>query len=284
MARPKPDFKRMILGLPHSRQDYGAVDATAKLADLLGVDLVGTYFEDLSMLGLAELPSAREFRLGGWQRLDADQLAADFARAAEQAERLFAEVAGRRQRAASFRTGNGSAADAISSEASADDIIVIIEPKSPIERATRQFGELVEAAFRSSSSILLVPSLAMSASGPVIVVPAGPEDPCLDAALAVASAAGERMIVVPSLQSESSLSSIVETARLAGIATTVAPPAPDGGDDYLPAFIKGRLLIKRRPAAEERRPPSPPHPHMPVLLVSPRDPETNNAGNSKVAR
>ena len=282
MATPKPDFKRMILGLPHSRQDYGAVDTTARLADLLGVDLVGTYFEDLSLLGLAELPSAREFRLGGWQRLTAEQLAADFARAAQEAERLFAEVTGRRQRSASFRTGKGSAGDVISSEASADDIIVIIEPKSPIERATHQFGELVEAAFRTRSSILLVPSLAISASGPVIVVASSPEDPCLHAALAVASAAGERMIVVPSPQSERSLSSIVETARRAGIATTVKEPAPGGADTYLPAFIKGRLLIMRRPPAEEPRR-QPPHPHMPVLLVSPRNSRTKN-GDTKRAR
>ncbi len=273
MARPKPDFKRMILGLPHSRQDYGAVAATAQLADLLGVDLVGTYFEDLSMLGLAELPSAREFRLGGWQRLDAGQLASDFARAAQEAERLFAEAAGRRRRTASFRTGKGSAADAISSEANADDIIVIIEPKSPIERATHQFGQLVEAAFGTRSSILLVPSLVVSVSGPVIVVAASLEDPCLDAALAVASAAGERMIVVPSAQSDRSLSSIVETARLVGIAATITEPAPGGTDIYLPASVKGRLLIMPRPLAEERRPS---HTQMPVLLLSPRHFGTGN--------
>ncbi len=271
MARPKPDFKRMILGLPHSRQDYPAVAATAQLADLLGVDLVGTYFQDFSVLGLAELPSAREFRLGRWQRLTAEQLAEDFAWAAQEAERLFAEAAGRHGRTASFRMGQGSAAEAISSEASADDIIVIIEPKNPIERATHQFCKLVEAAFRTSSSILLVPSLTMSASGPVIVIAASPDDPCLDAALAVASAAKERIVIVPSPQSEQSLPSIVETARLAGIATTVAGPAPGGTDTYLPVFANGRLLIMRRSPPEERRRLSPLHSQMPVLLVSPRD-------------
>jgi hypothetical protein len=267
MARPKPDFKRMILKLPHSRQDYIAVAATAQLADLLGIELVGTYFDDASMLALAELPSAREFRSGGWQRLTTEQLVSDFARAAQEVERLFAEVAGGNQRTA-FRKGKGSAAEAISSEAGVDDIVVIIEPKNPIERATHQFTELVEAAFRTSSSILLVPSRTMSATGPIIVLATNPEDPSFKAALAVACAARERMIVIPSAQSDQSLSSIVETARLAGIAATVMVPAFGATHTFVPAVAKGRLLIVRRSLIEHRARHSFVDLQVPTLLIS----------------
>ncbi len=268
MVKLRPDFKRMFVGLPHSRQDYPAVAATADLAELLGVDLVGTFFEDSNVLGLADLPSAREFRSGGWQALTAEQLAKDFAEAARNAQRLFAEATGRRQRPAAFRTAKGSAAQAISSEANADDIIVIIEPRSPIERATHQFCELMDAAFRTTCPILLVPSLSIETSGPIIAVAASPDDPSLAAALAVAASANERMIIVPA-QSGLSLSPIIETARQAGIATSLADPLPGGFDVFVPAFLKGRLLIMRRPDGQARRRRSPAQ--MPILLLASED-------------
>jgi hypothetical protein len=147
------DFKRMILPLPHSREDYAAVGTIAELAGLLSVDLVGIYVEDSSIRGLAELPHAREFRGGRWEPLSAEQLAQDVAFAAREAERLFLEYAGRYGPAPSF-----SLAVANPREAGAEDIIVVIEPVNAIERATYQFHEWLEAAFRSASSILLVPS------------------------------------------------------------------------------------------------------------------------------
>lgn len=268
MVKARADFKRMIVGLPHSRQDYPAVAAAAALAELLGIDLVGTFFEDTSVREVAELPSAREFRLGSWRALTGDQLEKDFAEAARNAQRLFAEATGRRRRTA-FRMAKGSAAEAISSEAGADDIIVIIEPRSPIERATRQFSALIDAAFRTTSPVLLVPTLSTGTSGPVVVVAAGPDDPSLEAALAVASSAHEPMIIVPS-RSGLSLSRVIETARRAGVATSLANPLPGDLDAFLPALVKGRLLIMHRPKAQNgrrRRPPA----HMPVLLLASQD-------------
>lgn len=270
MVKPRPEFKRMIVGLPHSRQDYPAVAETAALAELLGVDLVGTFFEDSNVLGLADLPSAREFRSGRWRALSAEQLEKDFAEAARNAQRLFTEATGRRRPTASFKMARGSAAQAISSEAGADDIIVIIEPKSPIERATHQFGQLIDAAFRTTSPVLLVPTLSVEMSGPIVAVAAGPDDPSLAAALAVASSANESMIVVPS-RSGLALSGVIDVARKAGIATSLSDPMLGEPDTLLPTFVKGRLLIMRRPKTQgrRRRPPAP----MPVLLLASPDSE-----------
>jgi len=61
MSKARPDFKRMLLKLPHDRQDYAAVGVIAELADLFGVDLIGTYVEDLDLRGLADLPDVRGF-------------------------------------------------------------------------------------------------------------------------------------------------------------------------------------------------------------------------------
>ncbi|WP_161853451.1 hypothetical protein [Bradyrhizobium sp. CCBAU 051011] len=64
MGRRKPDFKRMLLRLPHSPNDYAAVSPIAELANLLGADLIGTYVDDGSLRNLVGLPDAREFRAG----------------------------------------------------------------------------------------------------------------------------------------------------------------------------------------------------------------------------
>jgi hypothetical protein len=96
MSKARPDFKRMLLRLPHSRQDYPAVAMTAELAALLGLDLVGTFFDESSLLRFAELPTTREFRAGGWHPLDTDQLTRELALAEREAERLFQEAIGPR--------------------------------------------------------------------------------------------------------------------------------------------------------------------------------------------
>src|SRR6516162_5044054 len=108
MSKVKPDFKRMLLSLPHNRHDYAAVGMIAELADLFGIDLVGTYVEDVDLRGLAELPNMREFRAGAWQFLSSEQLARDVAFAASEAERLFMENAGYDRPNLSFNLSKGT--------------------------------------------------------------------------------------------------------------------------------------------------------------------------------
>lgn len=270
MNMPKPDFRRMILRLPESRQDYRAVATTAQLAGLLGVALVGKYVEDVSVLDMAGHANAREFRSGGWRPLSADQLARDVSDAAREAQRRFAEAVGRQPPTASFSIGKGSAAGAIASDAGTDDIIVIIEPKSPLEQATHQFSELVDAAFQTTSSILLVPSLAANRSGPVVVIAESADDPSIAAALTVATSANEPIILVPARPADRAFSSVIETVRASGVLATLAEPVLGGLDLRLPALARGRLLIMRRPAAEERRRLRALQAQMPLLLVARR--------------
>jgi hypothetical protein len=262
MSKAIPDFKRMLLRLPHSREDYAAVGIIAELAGLLSVNLVGMYVEDSSIGDLAELPHAREFRGGRWQPLTAEQLTNDVAFAAREAERLFLEFAGRYGPALSFSLTKGSAANP--RETGAEDIIVVIEPINAIERATHQFNEWLEAAFRSASSILLVPSHAKRLSGPIVVIASDADDPCIEAALDVAASTREQMIVIPSRPPSESLSVVLERARTIGVVTSLAEAAFHHGDILLPASVKGRLLIMSRQMAIHR----PILRQMPILLVS----------------
>ena len=269
MSKARPDFKRMLLRLPYSPQDYAAVAMTAELAALLGLDLVGTFFDESSLLRFAELPTTREFRAGGWYPLDTDQLTRELALAAREAERLFQEAIGRHRPKASFAVEEGSPAKLISSMAGGGDIIAIIEPKNPIERATHQFNELVAAALRSTSSILLVPPVVRPFSGPVVVVAAGANDPSLTMALAIAVSARERVVIVPS-QDASLGASMMARAEGAGVLATLAPPAPSGPMPLLPALQGGRLLVMRRQQDGQQIPFPRPH-QMPILLLCSSD-------------
>jgi hypothetical protein len=128
---PRAKFERMLVGLPHSAGDYAAVGATAKLAQLLGIRLVATLIQDVTLAELAALPCVREWRPlgGGWGPIEAQKLEREFERAAAAARQCFHEAVGPIRVEASFNVTRGSAADVIGSAATANDIIAVIEPR-----------------------------------------------------------------------------------------------------------------------------------------------------------
>lgn len=260
MAGLKPDFRRMLLRLPHSAGDYAAVALIADLAGLLGANLIGTYVDDEDLRSLADLPEAREFRAGIWQPLNSGQFESDLASATREAERRFMQSTGLHR--PSFRVVASSYA--AEDEAGNNDIVVVIEPKSAIERATRQFSELLDDAFRSRSSILWVPSETRRFSGPVVVVASGPDDPCISAAVAIAASAKERLVFIPVTCPMEALATALESARAAGVATTSADAVFHQDDLLLPAHIKAGLLITGRERMIRRRS----RLRIPALLVS----------------
>ncbi len=260
MGKVTPDFKRMLLQLPHSASDYGAVALAADLAGLLGIDLIGTYVDDGDLLSLVDLPDAREFRAGSWQPLDSSQFAMALASASRDAERLFLDCAGKHH--PSFRVLESTTAAA--QDAGKDDIVVVIEPKSPIERATRQFGALLEHASSSTASILWVPSHTRRIVGPVVTIAGGPDDPCISAAVAIAASVKERVILVPAGTSTDSLAPALDRAKSAGVAAALAD-APFQDDLVLPAHLNPGLLIAARNRALDRRK----RMQIPRLLVAP---------------
>ena len=191
-------FKRMVLGLPHSVGDYGGIDTAAVMAETLGLDLLAAFIEDPGLLGLADRPLARELRpLGaGWQPVDAARLSQEVQQATAAARRHFFDRVRTRNVAKQFHIARGPAAEMIASLVQPTDILVLLEPRHPADRITRQVADLVEAAFLRASTILVVPCRITRSHGPVVAFAAKPDDASIETAAAVASAAKEHLIVL----------------------------------------------------------------------------------------
>lgn len=195
---PAREFKRIVLGLHQSLLDRATFELAAGFAGLLRTDMFGFFIEEPHLKVLAELPHAREFRMGGrrWEPLDVARFAREFEASALAAKRLLTEAAAVHRVACSFEVVRSPTAQAIRTFSRASDILIIAEPKSPVDRIAGPFPGLASAALQSAASVLLVPRQVARMQGPVVAVAAAPDDPALDAALAVAAAAGESLVVL----------------------------------------------------------------------------------------
>lgn len=116
--------------------------------------------------------------------------------AARSIERKFMGAAKRLPTGYQFEVARGSLAKTFASVSRRDDIVMIVEPQSPAERATQQFAWLLEAAFRSAAAVMLFPPQIVRARGAVVAIAASPDDPSIHAAAAIASAAKEELVVI----------------------------------------------------------------------------------------
>jgi hypothetical protein len=171
--------------------------ATA-MAELLDVELLGLFLEDTSLRELARLPFAREFRPsnGGWHAIDVDRLSDDIERAARAIERMFSDMAKNAATRHQFEIIRGPVAVTLPSISRSGDIVMIVEPSSVAERSSQQFAWLIEAAFSSEAAVMIVPPRIARSDGPVLAIAAGPDDPSIDAAAAVAGAAKEELVII----------------------------------------------------------------------------------------
>lgn len=190
-------FRRLVLGLQPRAPDV-TMQLAVELAELLQLDLLGLFLADTSLHHLAGIPFAREIRpLGGsWHPIDVERMSHDIELAARTIERLFAAAAKRLPRPAQFEVARGSLMEALQSFSRAGDIVMIAEPVSPGERASRQFEWLTQAAFRSAAAVLLVPPRISRTNGPVAAIATDANDPSIRAGAAIAAAAKAPLIVV----------------------------------------------------------------------------------------
>ena len=158
MSREPHSFKRLVLGLQPGAHDR-SMRVAVELADLLHLDLLGLFLEDTSLRDLASIPFSREFRPlgGGWHTIDIERLSRDVELAARGLERKFLDAAKRLLTGYQFEVARGPMAKTFASVSRSDDIVMIVEPQSPAERATLQFAWLLEAAFKSAAAVMLVP-------------------------------------------------------------------------------------------------------------------------------
>jgi hypothetical protein len=192
-------FKRLVLGLQPTAPDR-TMRLAVELAEMLQLELLGLFLEDTSLRDLAKIPFAREFRPlgGGWQSFDLDRLAHDLDMAARNLEHLFTQAAKGLPTRSQFEVVRGPMADTLASISRSGDIVMIMEPVSAAERATEQFVWLSRAAFSSAAAVLLVPPQIARIAGPIVAVAAGPDDPSIEAATAVAAAAREDLVIIES--------------------------------------------------------------------------------------
>ncbi len=192
------EFKRVVLGLHHSSFDRTTVNLAAEFAKLLRLDMFGLFIEDPSVASAASLPFVREFRTLGreWHPIELKRLARDYELSALSARRLLTKAAATHRVTCSFEVIKSTIGQAIMSISQATDIVIIAEPKSAANRIISQFTGLISAALQSEAAVLLVPRQLVRRRGPVVAIAARPGDPSINAAMAIAAAAGENAIVV----------------------------------------------------------------------------------------
>ncbi len=194
MTRGPLGFRRLVLGLQPGAPDRAA-ELAVEFAQLFDAELIGLFLDDLGLRHLAAMPAARAISAFGaaWRRLEPSPGFADAA--AESAERRFAAVSrgvARRR----FEIARGGPAQALAAISRSDDIVVIVPPPAAADRASEPFASLLAAAFASAAAVMLAPARRARAAGAIVAIAASPDDPSVEAAGAIAEAAGERLVVV----------------------------------------------------------------------------------------
>jgi len=188
-------FERMVVSLPQGTGSQSGIRTAADLAEILNIELLGTFIADANLRSLIGLPG-RELRMLDlrWQPIDLTRISRDLEDITAFVRSRFIESVGNRTVKTSFDVIGG--AHILGSLIRADDIVAILEPAHPGERITQQFAGLLDAAFGTAGAILMVPRRVLRASGPVTAVATSSDDPSIRAALEVSAAIKERLIIV----------------------------------------------------------------------------------------
>lgn len=271
-------FRRLVLGLQPRAPDV-TMRLAVDLAQLLQLDLLGLFLADTSLHQLAAIPFAREIRTpgGGWHSIDVERVSHDIDLAARTVERLFTGAARRLSRPYQFEIARGPLSEAIASISRIDDIVMIVEPASPGERATRQFEWLMQAAFRSAAAVMLVPPRNLRTTGPIVAIATGAGDASVRAAAAIALAAAEPLIIVDAGETK------IEEARINALQAELTVkvshialgnalrtrPAMLSAQDY--PFHERLMIITRGVLGDEGASQLATIRGVPVLIVEPTD-------------
>lgn len=227
MNDPGIGFKRIIIDLAHGSTNFAAVEAAADFAELLNIELLATFITDATLPALAALSGARELRVleREWQTIDYEQIGRETDQAVDRARRRFAESIGNR----AIRTGFDvlAGADAIASLISIDDIVTIVEPAHPAERITWQFTALFEAAFAAAGAVLVLPRKVVRTTGPIVTTASEADDLAARAALRIAAAHKERLIILTATGTRPPPALFAEAESLGVRIEHISGPPPD---------------------------------------------------------
>jgi len=195
-------YKRVVVGIDHCAPDRETVRAAAELAGLMRLDLMGLFIADPGLLGLAGRPGAREFQVLAkrWQPLSAEGLSRDIELSALSARRAIDAAARASGVRARFETVQAAVREAIRAASQSSDIVIVAEPHNPVDRAIAPFPQLVRAAVESAATVLFLPRRLVRSRGPVLAIATSAADPGIAVAAAIASAAGEGLVVIEAFE------------------------------------------------------------------------------------
>jgi len=255
MPTQSHSFKRLVLGLQPSVPG-GAFQFAAQLAEMLDVELLGLFLEDTSLRDLAAIPFARELRPmnGGWHAIDIERLSRDIGYAARTVEQMFDEAMKNLATPSRFEVVRGPVGSLLPALSRSSDIVMILEPANPAERASQQFAWLLEAAFRSAGAVMIVPPRIQRESGPVVAIAVGLDDPSLASATAIARAIAEELVIVDIGRTKINDADIRRLGATTGCQISYIFVGPKEADalDHVAPHIQARLMVLRRGIFRDR--------------------------------
>lgn len=229
-------YRRLLIDLAQLSPDPQCLGVAAELAGMLQLDLVGLFVEDEAVVGLANLPFARELRLPAheWSPLEPERLSADFHETAERVRRVLEAQGARLGVANSFEVLRGDAAACVAGMCDTSDILVLGMPAGAAARTIGAFARIWRLARRAATPVLLLPRRIARRSGPVAAIPARGEGQAVGMAARIARAAGEDLV-------------LLLTPDMAEDRRGAAAPREDWG--MAPERLKAQLLHGASPEA-----------------------------------
>ena len=174
-------FRRVLLGVHQNVPDSAALGFAAGFAESLHLEMLAMIVEEPRITNLAGLPHIREFRMldAKWQPLDISRMAKEFDSATEAARRLLTFAAASHRISCAVEVVRAGSHQAVRTFSQSTDIIILAEPKSPIDRIVGSFPEFSSAALQSEAAILYAPRSIRRHRGSVVAIAATPVVPSI---------------------------------------------------------------------------------------------------------
>ena len=226
-------FRRILVALDASSENRAALEAAVDLAARMEAELLGLFVEDVNLLRLARLSSAREVRFA--RTLGAPPSMGAIRRGlkvqAATARRALEAAAARRGLRWSFRVARGNVAVEILAVAPEVDLMIVGRTGGPLHSHARMGANALAVAAGAPRAVL-VPGRIVS-DGPTLAV--YDESPMASRALATAArlTGGEGMVVlVPDVAANGKRDLVPEVEawlKRHGVAARVRRVAPAHG-------------------------------------------------------
>jgi len=147
-----PVVRRIVLGLHPSPHGRAALDAAARLASFLGLELRGVYVQEERLMRLPGVLREVDAVSGRVRRLDSSGLERQIRAEAARAHQELSQVAGRLRLRWTFQSSRGEVATVVREAATSRDLVAV-------GVGTRTFGRALGSTARALLSVTELPVL-----------------------------------------------------------------------------------------------------------------------------